>query len=205
MMAPAMNTRPQAALPYLELARQAARITRQIGLDELPRLEDLIVDDAGRTAMGRALTVDLQFGLTADGLVRVHGEVSGEVGLICHGCAEALPYRLAFDFDCLIVASDDAARLVDAQAPSGGRPEALIVADGREISLVEIVEDEILLALPERLCPTLPCERAPQLVYPAEPASGSESGERLAGAGGNEEKDNPFSVLAELTTKTPTE
>lgn len=204
MMAPAMNTRPQAALPYLELARQAARITRQIGLDELSRLADLVVDDAGSGTSDSALMVDLRFSLADDGLVRVHGEVTGELRLVCHGCAEALPFRLAIGFDCLIVGSDAAARLVDAQAPPGGRQEALIVADGREIGLAEIVEDEILLALPERLCVTEPCERTPPLVYPAKPGHAGVAGEEgaAAGSGRHEQKDNPFSVLAELTKKT---
>lgn len=203
MMAPAMNTRPQAALPYLELARQAARITRQIELKELSRLEDLVIED-GSPQSDTVLTVDLQFGLAPDGPVRVQGAIRGDIGLLCHGCAEALPYHLSIDFDCLIVGSDEAARLVDAQAPPGGRLEAVIVADGREISLAEIVEDEILLALPERLCRTEPCEWAPGLVYPA--GSATDTGHDAVADGAGPERDNPFSVLADLTTKktTPT-
>lgn len=201
MMAPAMNTRPQAALQYLELAKQAARITRQIDLGELPRLEDLVVE-AGVGRTDAPLTVNLRFDLAPDDLVRVQGEISGEVGLVCHGCAEALPYHLQIGFDCLIVGSEEAACRVDADAPPGGRPEALIVADGREIGLAEIVEDEILLALPERLCRTEPCERAPALAFPA--TAGTATG---AQPGPDTDKENPFSVLAELTTNktTPTE
>jgi uncharacterized metal-binding protein YceD (DUF177 family) len=205
MMAPAMNTRPQAALPYLELARQAARITRQIELKELSRLEELVVEDGSPTPRSETvLTVDLQFGVASDGQVRVQGEIRGDIGLLCHGCAEALPYHLSVEFDGLIVGSDEAARLLDAQAPSGGRPEAVIVADGRDISLAEIVEDEILLALPERLCRTEPCEWAPGLVYPA--GSATDIGHDAGDEGAGPERDNPFSVLADLTTKktTPT-
>jgi len=199
MMAPAMNTRPQAALSYLELARQAARITRQIALRELSRLEDIVVEDG---SSGKSLEVTLQFGLTADGHVQVRGDITGDIALVCHGCAEALPYHLAIRFHCVIVESEEAARELDAQGATGMRPEALIVADGREIGLADIVEDEILLALPERLCRAEPCEWAPSLVYRAR------TGESTDTPGGRgDEKDNPFSVLAELTTtkKTPGE
>ena len=196
MIAPAMNTRPQEALPYLDLARQAARITRRISLNELSRVARIVESAGGRT--DRTLEVTLQFGRSDDALVRVSGEIDGDLELVCQGCAEALLHHLIIDFDCLIVESEAAARQADAQAPSGGRPETLVVAHGRHISIADLVEDEILLGLPERLCTADPCERAPGLSYPAEPAaSGAAAG--ADGPGAARDTDNPFSVLAELT------
>lgn len=205
MIAPAMNTRPPEALPYLDLARQGMRIDRQIAVSELSRLAPLVADwaDNGGRQDVPVLAVSLQFGLAPDGLVRVQGEISGEIGLVCHGCAEPLPHRLLVAFDCLIVESEAAACRLDEEGPAGGRRDTLIVAGGREISLAEIVEDEILLALPERLCVADPCERAPALSYPAGAGFAEGEGvvpERRGGA------ENPFSVLAELkdTNETPT-
>jgi hypothetical protein len=65
MIAPAMNTRPQEVLSYRDLARQHARITRQIGLAELPRV---LILAAGESAA--PLDVTLTFAPDPDGLVR---------------------------------------------------------------------------------------------------------------------------------------
>lgn len=205
MIAPAMNTRPPEALPYLDLARQGMRVERQIAVSELARLAPLVAhlaDERGPQAEP-VLDVRLQFGQAPEGLVRVQGEISGEVGLVCHGCAEPLPHRLLVAFGCLIVESEAAACRLDEEGPAGGRPEAVLVAGGREISLAEIVEDEILLALPERLCAADPCERAPALFYPARVGAAEDEAAAPEGRSG---ADNPFSVLAELkiTNDTPT-
>lgn len=189
MIAAAMNTRPQEGLPYLELARQEARITRPIGLGELPRLEALVVD--GIVAENdAALTVDLRFSRTPEGLARVQGSVQGMLGLTCQRCIQALPYRLHIDLDDLIVGSESMARRVDAAAGPSGCDQALIVANGSEISVAEIVEDEILLGLPEWLCTEDPCERVPALIYPADPNGAGTDDERGA--------ENPFRVLSDL-------
>ncbi|MGD8416320.1 MAG: YceD family protein [Pseudomonadales bacterium] len=184
-----MNTRPQECLPYLELARQEARITRQIGLCELPRLETLVVDGIVAES-DAALTVDLRFGRTPEGLVRVQGSIRGTVGLTCQRCIQGLPHRLDIELDDLIVESESMASRVDAVAGAVGCDQALIVANGTEISVPEIVEDEILLGLPEWLCTEEPCERVPGLAYPADTGA--------SGAGDDGAAESPFRVLSDL-------
>ena len=73
----------------------------------------------------------------------------------------------------------------------------VMVAGGAEISVAQIVEDELLLSLPERLCTSTPCERLPVLAYPAESSDGDVQ-DRAEPA----EEDNPFSVLRSLKTET---
>lgn len=180
MIAPAMNTRPQEVLPYRDLARQQARISRRISLEELPRVVPLVAGSPGAS-----LEVSLGFGHDADGLVRLVGEISGRLALPCNGCAETVEHELRLGIDCVIVDSERT-------ASDRGAEEDVLVADGREMSLALLVEDEVLLGLPERLCVQQPCPNAPKMHYPAVPGAGGET------PPAEERRDNPFSVLADL-------
>ncbi len=189
MIAPAMNTRPQEALSFRDLARQQARISRQISLQELSRLSELVADAGGSAA----LDVSLQFGMDSRGFSRVDGTVSGQLPLLCQRCAEELVHPLSLSFGCFIVESD---ALADELAANGESPGDVLVAAGNEVTTAEIVEDEILLSLPEWLCEADPCSRAPELAYPA--AQLPEGAEQAPGSEPVEAAENPFSVLAEL-------
>jgi uncharacterized metal-binding protein YceD (DUF177 family) len=190
MIAPAMNTRPDESLPYLDLARQKARISRQIRLEHLPRLAALSA--AGSDAV---LDVTLTFRFDPEGQVRVFAEVTGTLVVDCTGCAESREFALALNFECAVAESEE-------QAEDFSHSDDVVVADGSEIAVVTIVEDEILLNLPERLCISLPCERAPSMHYPiSEPAAESEQATE-----DDEAAENPFGILATLKnsmTKTP--
>lgn len=192
MIAPAMNTRPQEALSYRDLARQQARISRQISLGTLDRLKALVGE--GDLESQAELEATLQFSMDPGGLCRVDGTISGEIVLSCHGCAETLPYPLSLSFGCLIAESEDVA---DGLTEGEGLPaQDVLVAGGTEISIGQIVEDEILLSLPERLCASSPCERAPALAYPADAAAAdAQTAEEDA------DRENPFSVLRSLKSE----
>jgi uncharacterized metal-binding protein YceD (DUF177 family) len=94
---------------------------------------------------------------------------------------------------CTIVATEEQASELAGREPGGELD--ILVADGLEVSLADLVEDEILLGLPERLCPTEPCENAPEMHYPAAGQAGVDP-ER--GVDDPAPRDNPFSVLAGL-------
>ena len=182
MIAPAMNTRPDEPLAYLDLARQKARISRQIRLEHLPRLAEFSI-----AASDATLNVTLAFRFDPERHVRVVAQVIGTLVIDCTGCAESCEFELGLKFECVVAESED-------QADDFSRSDEVVVADGLEISVATIVEDEVLLSLPERLCTSLPCERAPLMHYP--------SSEELPATESTSENDasseNPFSVLAEL-------
>ena len=191
MIAPAMNTRPQEALLYRDLARQQVRLSRQIDLQELPRVAALMAP-AGSEPVS-ALAVTLQFSFDSRGYCRVQGTVSGELPLRCHGCAEDLAYPFSLPFGCFIAEGEALAAAVVGSSDSE-LPDDVLVATGPGVSVAEIIEDEILLALPERLCRQTPCPRAPMLEYPAAGQAVLEAAETASPTG------NPFSVLAGLET-----
>ena len=189
MIAPAMNTRPQEGLSYRDLARQQARVSRQVDLGALDRPKGLVAEG------NPEFQVTLQFSMDPAGLCRVEGTISGDITLNCHGCAEVLAYPLSLSFGCLIAETE---AMADTITDGEELPAVdVLVAGGAEISVAQIVEDELLLSLPERLCTSTPCERLPVLAYPAELSDGDvqDRAERA-------EEDNPFSVLRSLKTET---
>jgi uncharacterized metal-binding protein YceD (DUF177 family) len=216
MIATAMNTRPQEALSYRDLARQQAHISRRINLNALPRLKAL-VESADATEVGSAAGIEaggieaggieveegfevaLRFSIDARGFSRVEGELNGRIALQCNGCAETLGYPLTLTIGCVIVETEAIADgLVEDSSGERMVAEDVLVAGGAEVTLTQIVEDEILLNLPERLCTSEPCERAPELAYPAFGVHQAESLTDSDSEGEDGNDDNPFSILADL-------
>ena len=189
MIAPAMNTRTEDDLPYRDLARQQARIARKIGLDQMPRLAALLgsgADAADSDVDEKPFDVTLAFLFDADGHVKISGALSGSVWLDCHGCAETRQHRLDLSIECLVVDSESSADDLQMQSD-------VVLADGLHILVADVIEDEILLNLPERLCTEQPCENTPVLDYPV-PGEGDGSVHEPS----SDERDNPFAVLAEM-------
>lgn len=176
MIAPAMKTRPQEALLYRDLAKQKAHISRQTDLSRLPRLDEL----AGESGQ---LNVELGFDLDPEGRSAIAGTIGGALELTCNRCAELMTHEFELRFRCIVVDSDQLA------AELGGRTDVLLV-EGDRISVEELIEDEILLSLPERLCRATPCEYAPGLEFPADEAQAQTTSD----------EPNPFDVLAQLKT-----
>ena len=103
------------------------------------------------------------------------GTLSVPVLLDCQRCLEAVPVDLGTDFAVVAVTSEaDAARL----ATRGD----VLELETCEPTLAELIEDELILALPQRPCARRDCEKAPPLAYPPETERG----------------DNPFGALAAL-------
>jgi uncharacterized metal-binding protein YceD (DUF177 family) len=205
MIAPAMNTRQEESLPYRDLARQRARISRQISLEQLRRIEPLTVALDPEDDVVTGFEVEMAFSRDPDGLVRVAGDIAGTVGLICNGCAEALAYKMMLGFDCIIVDSDAIAAevtagLADKPKEHADRNADVVVAQDGEITIASLIEDEILLGLPERLCTSSPCPRAPELFYPGEEEDSMESFVETPAEESEDVESHPFSVLAQLKT-----
>lgn len=170
MMAPAMNTRPDERLPYLELARQGARVVRSVQPAELTRLNDI--------APGRgALQVEMAFHRDQDGRPWVSGSARVVLAPTCQRCLEQFDYDMEAGFSLCIVRNPELASTLAEEVD-------VLMADDDSVTIADVVEDELILSLPERLCTQTPCPYAPALVYPA----GAEE----------ESRDNPFSVLSVL-------
>lgn len=120
-----------------EFARESLSLNGEIALRDLQRVLGSVQSDAG------AIRYALQGGV--DKLQRryLRLSVTGEVSLLCQRCM--LPFVFAIDSDSLLTLFDNE---VDIDAASE-QDEALegILASGEQ-SVVDLIEDEILLALP---------------------------------------------------------
>ncbi len=171
-MAPAMNTHPDEALPYLDLARQGARVVREFPAVALERLAEI--------APGQdTLSLDMRFSMDGNGRPWVAGQAAVTVAATCQRCLERFDRQMTARFELCIVRNA-------ATASELAEEVDVLVLDSDELTLAQVVEDELLLSLPERLCEEEPCPFAPNLEFPApdapEPA----------------ETDNPFHVLSQL-------
>ncbi|HTV97969.1 MAG TPA: YceD family protein [Steroidobacteraceae bacterium] len=169
-----------AGLPDLvdcaRLAEDAAVLERVYELRDLPRLKDVLAQPEG------VLHAKFAFSKAASGGAGAHVAVRAVPVLTCQRCLQgfAVAVQSASDVE---FAGDELA------APSDAQRE-VFRAEGGRVSLRELAEEELLLALPiVPACSTpLTCGNAPQRLVDASPP---EEAER-----------RPFGALQDLLKKT---
>jgi len=154
-------------------AERRSHLVGTLELQRLERLADLLFDKEG------GLNVDLQF--YKEGRVPIiEGRIEGHLTLTCQTCLQELPWTIDKSVKIGMVQTiEQADRLEDGFEP-------LVVSD-QKMSLPAIVEDEVLIALPD-----FPRHKSSCIQYSStEPLV--EEPEEI-----KQESDNPFSVLAKL-------
>jgi uncharacterized protein len=142
-------------------------------LSEMNRLLAACESCSGQTK------VDVKFDVDELGLVVISGKGSASVMLTCQRCTEAFENALDIDFTFSPVKDADAA----AELPS--YYDAIELDENGEVNLRELVEDELLLAIP-----LIPRHNLEDCRAPADSVWG-ELPEEL-------DKPNPFDVLKQL-------
>ncbi|MEA3138595.1 MAG: hypothetical protein QOK23_764 [Gammaproteobacteria bacterium] len=152
----------------VRLAEDAAVLERVYPLSELPRLQDLLADARG------SLRARFAFSKLADGRAGAAVAVEATPRLVCQRCLQGFELPLVSDSE-IEFATDDAA------APVESAREIYLMDEG-SVSLRELAEEELLLALPVVTACMTPeaCGQAPL----------------------QEERTRPFAVLQDLLKKT---
>lgn len=124
--------------PY-RLAKQDEQIQASISLAELPRIQEEL--HSGQDLSAFMIAVQLVFGYDADGLCCITGHIKGNLPLTCQRCMKMLSYQVDREL-CLSP--------VDSYAAIKKLPEAYaeVWIEERQLNLVTLVEDELLLSLP---------------------------------------------------------
>ncbi len=156
----------------LGLAEAGRSFHGEISVGSLSRLRDVLVSRQGQ------LVVELDFRVDERRVRVLSGHLHGQLVLTCQRCLTAMPYVLDLNFRLGIIAAEEEA----GSLPAGY--EALLAA-GEPLPLAEVIEDEIILALP-----TIPKHLDETLCR-----TGVDSSQF------KQEKPNPFAVLKQLKTK----
>ena len=117
------------------LAREGECLNGQFSLKEFQRLEALLSDDLGE------LVYNLNFSVDAKGICCIGGELKATVNVICQRCLEPMQIEVNHTVSLGIVRDmAEATRLAPEYEP-------LVLAE-ETLSLIELVENELILALP---------------------------------------------------------
>jgi len=121
-----------------ELAAHRAVLAGALPLGGLDRLRDLL---AGPTAVDASLQVRLEFRQAQDGRPALRLGVEGALCLVCQRCLGPVRWPLELEADLTVLAvEDEADSLVD--------PFDSVVIGEAGLVLAQVVEDEILAAMP---------------------------------------------------------
>jgi uncharacterized protein len=161
-------------------ADRGIRLEGRVPVSELGRLARLLADQQGE------VLYSLRFYRDARRRACVDGKVSADLRLTCQRCLEAVEIVVDSVIALALVQGvEEAQRLPDPYDP--------LLAPEEGIRPLDLVEEEVLLALPQvpRHGPAEPCDTGGWLGDQAAPSAGGQS-EATA------DTDNPFSVLAQL-------
>ncbi len=128
------GTDSQTVIDSLEFAKTAQRLSGRVEIAKLARLSEHLFDSSG------ALDFSMAGGNDSRQRPRLHIEVRGEIILRCQRCLERLPYPVSTVSD-LLVLSGEAGTVQNIEDLDG-------VAANSPLILQDLVEDEVLLALP---------------------------------------------------------
>lgn len=155
-------------------------ISGYIELSQLTRLAKLLVEKEGKAEFV------LRFRKGEKQRVHITGYVCASLKLACQRCLEPACFQISTEIDAVAVEGfDEAVQLPDEYEP--------LMADEKLIRLYDVVEDELLLALPYvAMHPEGECQAASQNIGWSPNVVNEDK---------DQTKPNPFAVLADLKSK----
>ena len=128
------NHFPEQISPY-QWAANGTSIEQTLPISRFERAQSMLIDQQGE------LTIDLQFGVDEANTAFLRGELKANVSLQCQRCMEPAPTPIKSQFKIGLVHSEEEGdRLPEEYDP--------LIADERDFSLLRLVEDELILAIP---------------------------------------------------------
>jgi DUF177 domain-containing protein len=161
----------------LRLARSQRLLHGRLLLSRMPRLVSSLEDDTSE------IDVELKFDVDVTGIAWMEGHLTGTLPLCCQRCMQQLLMPIDAIFKLAMIESESEIERL------GEQYEPLLLENDSLVSVVELVEDELLLALP--IVPkhdTVECNAGEEIVEQVVKVK-------------PEPKKNPFAVLADLKRK----
>lgn len=120
--------------PY-KLCANEQSFTLELSLSSLVRAQEALESSEG------LIRFALNFSKNPQHVLEVRGQIQGEVILECQRCLNAMPYQLNSNFLWGLVATEEAA----VNLPRTHEP---VYLEDNQLSLLDALEDELILALP---------------------------------------------------------
>ena len=155
-------------------------VSEQLAVSALDRLQAVLLDSATEVA------VNLQFERDEERLPLLKGHLHCTLKLECQRCLQPMDLPLDHHFTMAFV---HAGAAVDPEDTRFSELYDLYEVEDEKVFLVNVIEDELLLLLPQ-----VPMHSAPECVIKTE--FGDEQSETV-----DSDKENPFAVLASLKDK----
>jgi uncharacterized protein len=126
-----MSSQLPVQIDPIRLAEEGARLCGALSGNKMSRLQELTL------LADQPVTVDLQFERTAENGHWMRGTIRTQVEMTCGRCLKPLKMEIVAQPNCAVLRPGEA-------EPEEGET---LIADGL-LSLIELVEDELLLAMP---------------------------------------------------------
>ncbi len=164
-----------------QLARKRATWCGNVPVSSFHRAASLINNDAASVAL------ELAFELDDAGLCLVTGSATVNARIRCHRCLELIDHAVEAVIEMRVLRSE-------AQAQGLTPDYDTVVLPAGKTSIQALVEDDLILSVPGRVCDVQACANAPAMSYAAEKAA-QKAGDD---AGEDEQSESPLAVLAAL-------
>ncbi|MFL6564308.1 MAG: YceD family protein [Burkholderiales bacterium] len=128
---------PQPVVDGFEFASAGASLSGALPIRDFPRLHDMLAGTEGEVAY------EVEGVRDARGRPALRLKVRGRLDLRCQRCLEALPFEVRAD-EVLVLAGTQAE--IDAEPADVDSADRVVAA--KEMPVRELVEDELILALP---------------------------------------------------------
>ena len=158
------------------------RAARRYALDRFSRVGGFLEVPPEKLEASPNIEIELRFSQDAEGHYKLNGIVGFPAHCKCHRCLEPIDLLLEVELDAVLAFDEK-------EATSLGEMHEVIHLSREDISVVDLIEDDLLLSIPKDVCELGErCENAPRTQY----ASDSDIDEK------DFESRNPFAVLADL-------
>ncbi|MCK5897462.1 MAG: DUF177 domain-containing protein [Methylococcales bacterium] len=152
-------------------ADRRRQLSGDIALDQFSRLSDVLSDNQG------SVSIDLFFSKNKR-LSLIKGTIQAQLNVECQSCLKSMALSLDTTVSLAVIES-----LAQAETLAGEYDP--LILDEKKISLIDMVEDELLLAMPDFPRHQKPCLESSKATKPIE-------------ADEPTKPNNPFSILAQL-------
>ncbi len=121
-------------LKLLKLAKKNLSVIDELNIEDLPRINEISSNNSDNIKVNFSFYIE-------NNTPCLDGEVSLMIYLTCQRCLEELPVSLDLNFSLAFVKNES-------QAEGLSKHLEIYLFEGEELSLIDLISDEILLSIP---------------------------------------------------------